>query len=133
MVLLQMGHIHVGACSCNCRKDLASKHWLCEQIVERMGIDILTVETGSFKDMTLEPTTISGSLAFLCTELRSHLMFLGRSDLLLTLVHHSLLRDDIFATDLPCKVLNGILFHHAHLKIEFLRHVSARLLGRRAT
>lgn len=63
-VLLQIGHIHVGACSCNCRNDSASKHWLCVHTVERQGMLMRRVEMGSLSDMTLEPTSISGSAAF---------------------------------------------------------------------
>jgi hypothetical protein len=37
---------------------------LCVQTVDLHGVLILTVETGSFKDMTLDPTSMSGSLAF---------------------------------------------------------------------
>jgi hypothetical protein len=62
--LLQIGHVHVGACSWSCRNDSASKHWLCVHTVDRIGTVILKVEIGSLSDMTLDPTSMSGSLAF---------------------------------------------------------------------
>ena len=54
----------MGACSCNCRKERASKHWLCKQIVERQGTEIRNVDKGHFKDMIDEVATISVSCAF---------------------------------------------------------------------
>lgn len=68
MLLLQTGHDHVGACSCNWRNEKASKHWLCVQSVVRQGTFIRRVDKGHFSDMTLEVATISESCALLFTD-----------------------------------------------------------------
>jgi hypothetical protein len=54
----------VGACSWSCRNESASKHWLCVHTVDLHGVTMRKVEMGSLSDMTLEPTSMSGSLAF---------------------------------------------------------------------
>lgn len=66
-ILLQMGHVHVGACSCNCKKDSASKHRVWLHTVPRHGTVILSVDTGSFRDNVIDSTSMSGSWAFLFT------------------------------------------------------------------
>jgi hypothetical protein len=65
--LLHIGHVHVGACSWSCRNESASKHWLCVHTVDLHGVTMRKVEMGSLSDMTLEPTSMSGSLAFFIT------------------------------------------------------------------
>lgn len=57
----------MGACSWSWRKESASKHWLCVQTVDLQGVTIRRVEIGSLSDMTLDPTSMSGSLAFFIT------------------------------------------------------------------
>lgn len=60
-MLLHTGQVHVGACSWSCRKERASKHWLCVQTFDLQGIEILNVDKGHFSDMIDEVATISGS------------------------------------------------------------------------
>ena len=64
---VQTGHCQVGACSCNCRKDVASKHWLWLQTLERQGTSIRKVDRGHFNDMMDDVATISLSSARLLT------------------------------------------------------------------
>lgn len=67
VLLLHTGHVHVGACSCSCKNDEASKHWLWVQTMERHGTSIRNVDNGHFRDMTVEVATISVSCALLLT------------------------------------------------------------------
>ena len=57
----------MGACSCSCRKDEPSKHWLCVHVRVRQGTSIRSVERGHFNDMTLDVATISESSALSLT------------------------------------------------------------------
>ena len=65
--LLHVGHDHCGACSCNCKKLSASKHWLWLHIVDRQGKAIRIAESGHLRDITEEVATMSGSLALAIT------------------------------------------------------------------
>jgi hypothetical protein len=65
--LLHTGQVQVGACSCNWRKDDASKHWLCVQLMDLQGISMRRVDRGHFSDMTVEVATMSASCARLRT------------------------------------------------------------------
>jgi hypothetical protein len=67
VALLQTGQVQVGACSCNWRNDVASKHWLWVQIVDRHGTDIRSVDKGHFNDITVDVATMSASSALLLT------------------------------------------------------------------
>ena len=67
MALEQIGQDQVGACSCNCKKDDASKQRLWVQISERQGPWIRSVDRGHFNDITLEVATMSESSALLLT------------------------------------------------------------------
>ncbi len=70
MTLLHTGQVHVGACSCNWRKEEASKHWLWVQMVDRQGTLMRSVDRGHFSDMTVEVATMSASCALLITSVR---------------------------------------------------------------
>lgn len=59
--LLHIGQSHVGPCSCNCRYDVASKHWTCRQDIDLHGRSILSVDNGHLSDRTVAVVTISGS------------------------------------------------------------------------
>ena len=50
-------------------KDKASKHWLCEQIVDRHGTLILSVDRGHFNDIVVDVASTSLSCALLRTEI----------------------------------------------------------------
>lgn len=67
VVLLQIGQVHVGACSWSWRKDAASKHRLWVQSIVRQGTVMRSVDRGHFKDITLDVATMSVSSALLFT------------------------------------------------------------------
>ena len=65
--LLQTGQVHVGACSCSCRNESASKHWLWVQMTDRHGMSILRVDRGHLRDMMEDVASISVSFDLLRT------------------------------------------------------------------
>lgn len=57
----------MGACSCNNKKDSASKQRLWVQIAERQGVRMRLAEMGQWRDITVEVVSMSGSSALLRT------------------------------------------------------------------
>jgi hypothetical protein len=83
-------------------------------MVDLHGVTILKVEMGSFRDMTLEPTSISGSLALVTTA--GLLVMLPRmaSQCSPTLIQHRLPGDDIAVLYSLGQFLNGKLLYHVY-------------------
>ena len=67
MVFEQIGHDQVSPCSCSCRNEVASKHWLCVQTVDRQGSCRRKADKGHLRDMTVDVATRSESCALLIT------------------------------------------------------------------
>ena len=64
---LQIGQSHVGPCSCSCRYEVPSKHWLCRQAIPLHGKAIRSVDNGHFNDKTDAVATMSASRDLLTT------------------------------------------------------------------
>lgn len=87
---------------------MASKHWLWLQTVDRQGIAIRNVDTGSFSDITVDSKTMSGSSAFLST--RKLLIHLQRMLVhVRTIVDDSLLAYHPSTSDSLSELLNRTL------------------------
>jgi hypothetical protein len=82
--LSHSGQSQVGPCSCICRYDVASKHWMCLQDTERQGRSILSVESGHFKDKTIDVSSTSRSRALLTTLSKRCQLYSNTTELLVS-------------------------------------------------
>jgi hypothetical protein len=89
-------------------------------MVDLHGVTILRVEMGSFSDMTLEPTSISGSLALVTTAVLLVMLSRIGSRCGPTLIQHRLPGDDIAVLYTLGQFFDGKLLYHVYKEVELL-------------
>lgn len=83
---------------------------------------------GSFRDMLTDPTSMSGSFAFLSTRTIVSQRYTWSALHVLTFIDHGLLRNHVPCGDALGKVLDGLLLHHVDMQCVTLLSVSIQAL-----